>query len=169
MFAENDFPDTLSTKNQKGYLKPRRRVMTNNRMNTILAALVLAAFSLVSTVCAGTISGAVYTTNSAGTAVNWNIYATNTDVYISGGPQNMTSAGISPDGLYYFQVTDPSGKILLSTDPVTCREVTVSGGRIIGAAGGCPHVNGTFNPANGSTPVRLFPFSPSPNPGGEYK
>lgn len=143
--------------------------MTSKKTNTILAALVLAAFSLVSTVYAGTVSGAVYTTNSTGTAVNWNIYATNTDVYISGGPQNMKSAGISPDGVYFFQVTDPSGKILLSTDPVACRQVTVSGGRIIGAAGGCPHVNGTFNPANGSTPVRMFPFSPSPNPGGEYK
>lgn len=143
--------------------------MTSNRTNTILAAVVLAAFSFVSTVYAGTISGHVYTTNSTGTAVNWNIYATNTDVYISGGPQNMTSAGISPDGLYYFQVTDPSGKILLSTDPVTCREVLVVGGRVTGATGGCPHVNGTFNPANGSTPVRLFPFSASPNPGGEYK
>src|SRR5262249_8100356 len=31
------------------------------------------------------------------------------------------------------------------------------------------HPTGTFNPANGSTPVQLAPFNFTPNPGGEYK
>src|SRR5262249_19190384 len=31
------------------------------------------------------------------------------------------------------------------------------------------HALGTFNAANGNLPVQLFPFSDTPNPGGEYK
>jgi hypothetical protein len=64
----------------------------------------------------GALAGdALYTTTKDGTAVNANIYPTSTDVYISGGPQNKKAAGL-PDGTYYFQVTDPSGNTLLSTD-----------------------------------------------------
>ena len=139
--------------------------MMRKRATTIFAVLVLTAFSLASTVYAG---DAVYTTNQNGTVVNLKIYASSLDVYISGGPQNLHSAGL-PDGVYFFQVTDPSGKTLLSTDPVTCRELTVAGGHVSGATGSCPHSNGIFNPANNTTPVQLAPFSTTPNPGGEYK
>jgi hypothetical protein len=45
----------------------------------------------------------------------------------------------------------------------------VVGGVVAGATGPCPHLNGPFNPANGSTPVQLAPFNFTPNPGGEYK
>lgn len=116
----------------------------------------------------GQLTGAIYTTNSSATAVNWNIYSTATDVYISGGPQNKNAAGL-PDGTYYFQVTDPSGKTLLSTDSADCRKLDVTDGRVSGAAGACPHSVGTTNPANGVTPVQLVPYSVTPNPGGEYK
>jgi hypothetical protein len=34
------------------------------------------------------LKGAVYTTDKTGTAVNQNIYGLDTDVYLSGGPQN---------------------------------------------------------------------------------
>jgi hypothetical protein len=75
-----------------------------------------------------------------------------------------------PDGLYYFQVTDPSGAVLLSTDDISCRQVQVTGGRIVGASGpSCKHANGTFNGLNLQTPVQLIPFDDTPNPGGEYK
>src|SRR5437879_2626442 len=98
--------------------------MTTKRTSMIFSALVLAAFSLVSTLYAG---NALYTTTKDGTAVNFNVYANKTDVYISGGPQNTHTAGLA-DGIYFFRVTDPSGKTLLSTDPVSCREVIVAGG-----------------------------------------
>jgi hypothetical protein len=118
----------------------------------------------------GALAGdALYTTTKDGTAVNANIYPTSTDVYISGGPQNKNAAGL-PDGTYYFQVTDPSGGTLLSTDPAICRQLTVSGGVVTGATGpACEHTDGTSNPANGTLPVQLFPFSPTPNAGNEYK
>lgn len=114
------------------------------------------------------LSGAIYTTTKNGTVVNQNVYAARTDVYLNGGPQNTNSSGL-PDGTYYFQVTDPSGKTLLSTDDAACRQLTVTGGRVSGATGPCPHPNGAFNPANDSTTVQLAPFSVTPNAGSEYK
>ena len=118
---------------------------------------------------AGGLSGAIYTTTKDGTAVNANVYGSTADVYLSGGPQNLNAKGL-PDGTYYFQVTDPSGKTLLSTDNAVCRQLTVTGGRVTGSTGpACKHADGTFNPANGALPVQLAPFSLTPNAGNEYK
>jgi hypothetical protein len=114
------------------------------------------------------LSGAIYTSVGDGTAVNHNIYDAKDSVYLNGGPQNQNGPGL-PDGTYYFQVTNPSGSVLLSTDLAVCRQLKVSGGRVDGAAGPCPHADGDFNPANGATPVQLVPFDDTPNSGGEYK
>lgn len=112
---------------------------------------------------------AIYTTDKTGTVVNQNIYALSTDVYLSGGPQNNNASGLA-DGTYYFQVTDPSGNTLLSTDIALCRQLLVSGGRVAGPTGpSCRHAHGTFDPADGTLPVQLFPFNPTPNAGNEYK
>jgi hypothetical protein len=129
--------------------------------------LVSTMFIYVNTVSAG-LSGAIYSTTKDGTAVNQNIFGSIRDVYLSGGPQNLNASGL-PNGTYYFQVTDPSGKTLLSTDNAVCRQLNVTAGRVSGAAGPCAHANGTFNPANGTLPVQMAPFSASPNKGNEYK
>ncbi len=117
-------------------------------------------------------SGAIYTSTGDGTTVNSNMYDQKSDVYLNGGPQNCNGGGL-PDGDYYFQVTNPNGDVLLSTDPASCRQLTVSGGIVAGyaiAAGACHHANGISNPANcGSMPVQLIPFNDTPNNGGEYK
>lgn len=116
------------------------------------------------------VNGAIFTTNSTGTAVNGNIYALKTDVYLNGGPQNMSDPGLVPTpALYYFMVTDPSGATLLSSDDISCRQVQVTNGRIVAVTGSCPHALGTFNSANGEQPVQLAPYNDTPNPGGEYK
>ena len=131
----------------------------------LLLALSLTVF-FNSSALAG---NAIYTTTKSGTVVNQNVYPLSTDVYLSGGPQNTHAAGL-PDGTYFFQVTDPSGKTLLSTDIALCRQLQVSGGRVVGAAGPpCKHTTGTFNPANGTLPVQIFPFAATPNAGNEYK
>jgi len=133
-------------------------------------ALTLAITLLISIALAAP-SGAIYTTTKDGTIVNQNLYTNSTDVYLSGGPQNQNSAGLN-DGTYYFQITDPSGKALLSTDPAACRKLVVTGGRVTGSAGtptACQHALGTANPANGATPVQMAPFSATPNNGNEYK
>jgi len=136
-------------------------------VTSLTVLFVTALFIYVNTTLAG-LSGAIYTTTKDGTAVNKNIYGSTEDVYLSGGPQNLNSSGL-PDDTYYFQVTDPSGKTLLSTDNAVCRQLKVIGGRVAGATGSCAHANGTFNPANGVLTVQLAPFSKTPNNGNEYK
>jgi hypothetical protein len=116
------------------------------------------------------VSGAIYTTLSDGSEVNFNIYASKFDVYLNGGPgkgAGSNAPGLVPDGVYVFMVTSPNGE-LLSTDNAECREVQVTGGLIVGATGPCPHVNGTLQ-GGGGIAVQLMPYNDTPNPGGEYK
>jgi hypothetical protein len=137
------------------------------------AAFVLLALGVVVVVQlrAHAPSGAIFTTLPDGSEVNYNIYAAKEDVYLDGGPgvgAPQDAAGLD-DGTYVFQVTDPSGKVLLSTDPAKCRQVTVSGGVITGVvATGCQHVTG-LDVDHGATTVQLMPYLDTPNPGGEYK
>src|SRR5436190_11514179 len=116
-------------------------------------------------------SGAIFTTLVNGSAVNYNIYQSKEDVYLDGGPgpgAPQTAAGLD-DGVYVFQVTDPSGKTLLSTDPAECRLFTVSGGIIASTApSSCPHTTGV-DVDHGAITVQLMPFDDTPNNGGEYK
>jgi hypothetical protein len=132
-----------------------------------IGALVLAAPSYAQ------LSGAIFTTNFDGTVVNANIYPSKDAVYLDGGPgpgAPLTAASL-PDGTYVFQVTDPPGKTLLSTDAAACRRFTVSGGIIIGvvAAGGCQHATHADANNPGGVTVQLIPFADTPNNGGEYK
>lgn len=142
------------------------------------ACLILA--SVLTVIVLGNSGGAIYTSIDDSTVTNLNAYEDREDVYLNGGPQGMHDAGLTPDGYYYYQVTDPSGVVLLSTDDITCRVLVVSGGHVIGApdtgddAGGygdpsCYHPNGLLNPANGSIAVKLMPYLLTPNGGGEYK
>lgn len=141
------------------------------------------------------VTGSIFTTKADGTQVNANIFDSKDAVYVNGGPQNEHSNGLAPDGTYYFQVTDPSGAVLLSTDDVTCRQLVVNGGKIVGIPSGAPpasctepagsatagafHNDGTINGSNGETPVQLCApsgcpagspdYKDTPNAGGEYK
>src|SRR5438105_5333466 len=70
---------------------PRRRsVMIIAR---VLLMLAWALATILSTVIAFA-SGGIFTTNSTGTVVDQNLYATSTAVYLSGGPQNTAAAGL---------------------------------------------------------------------------
>jgi hypothetical protein len=117
-------------------------------------------------------SGAIFTTLSDGTEVNLNQFPTKEDVYLDGGPgpgAPQTAAGLD-DGTYVFQVTDPSGKTLLSTDAATCRRFAVNDGIITNviAAGGCEHLTG-LDVDHGAATVQLMPYLDTPNNGGVYK
>src|SRR5438034_6038999 len=116
------------------------------------------------------INGAIFTTLGDGTKVNQNLFPSKDSVYLNGGPQNENSNGL-PNGTYYFQVTDPNGSTLLSTDNISCRQLQVIGEIVAGATGpACQHANGAINNNNGgSLPVQLIPFNDTPNTGGEYK
>jgi len=120
------------------------------------------------------LTGAIFTTVADGSEVNFNIYPSKDAVYLDGGPGPGAPQGAAglPDGSYVFQVTNPSGKTLLSTDQAGCRQFTVLNGIINSVQPaitfGCAHVTGT-DVDHGATTVQLFPFSDTPNNGGEYK
>ena len=138
------------------------------------------------------VSGAIFTTLADGSRVNANIYQQMKDVYLDGGPGLNAPPGAAglPEGEYYFQVTDPSGKVLLSTDAVKCRRFHINSygvidgvcpaewgclrkvrGRLISTNCNCAHLTGVDVDHNdvGAITVQLMPYNPTPNPGGVYK
>ena len=149
-----------------------RRTRTIGLAALVAVPLATTAFGQPAGAAGSAPTGAIFTTLPDGSEVNFNHYASKDLVYLDGGPgpgAPATAAGLD-DGTYVFQVTDPSGKTLLSTDKAACREFTVSGGLITGvvAAGGCQHVTGT-DVDHGATTVQLLPYLDTPNPGGVYK
>lgn len=134
-----------------------------------VAAIVALAAANVAQAAAP--SGAIFTTLFDGSEVNFNIYPSKESVYLDGGPgpgAPQDAAGLD-DGVYVFQVTSPSGKVLLSTDAGRCRQFIVGGGVITAVvASGCEHVTG-FDLDHGATTVQLFPYDDTPNNGGVYK
>jgi hypothetical protein len=118
-------------------------------------------------------SGAIFTTLVDGSEVNFNQFPSKDAVYLDGGPgpgAPASAAGLD-EGTYVFQVTDPSGRTLLSTDPAGCRQFEVDGsGLITGVVSfdTCEHLTGT-DIDQGATTVQLFPYDDTPNPGGVYK
>ena len=162
----------------------------------ILVLGILLAISVVNWAmaeCPEQITGAVWTTTAACGKVNGNIYLDKNDVYLSGGPHTPSGPGLplSDDSIYVFQVTDPSGKVLLSCDPIQCRRVKVNANGVMSAVvsgtaagnsyiclkpGGnqnvlnpCQHPFVNCDPATGRISVRLMPYADTPNNGGEYK
>ncbi len=139
------------------------------------------------------LSGAIFTTLSDGSEVNFNIYASKPDVYLDGGPPlqappgaaglpgpGSTVFGATISGTYVFQVTDPPGKNLLSTDNAGCRQFTVNSSGIINGvapAGACAHATSiNNNTQSGGVAVQLCAlpipggcYLDTPNNGNEYK
>jgi len=113
--------------------------------------------------------GSIYTTNQLGQQVPGNQYDAKPDVYLTGGPEVGTNChGLGLEyGPYYFQVTDPSGTVLLSTDRISERKVFVAGGVIVKYLG-TTHGLQSGGPC-GSKLVQLVPFLDTPAPGNEYK
>ena len=105
------------------------------------------------------LAGAVFTTTADGEIVNENVhYDSKIDVYLDGGPgphAPKTAAGL-PDGNYYFQVTDPSGTVLLSEDPAKCREIRVQGGVIVQLVS----IGRTYGPNNAPCSIQDPPTPP---------
>jgi Prealbumin-like fold domain len=132
---------------------------------------------------AAQLSGAIFTTTFDGTIVNGNTkYNSKCEVYLDGGPGPNAPVGAAglPPGDYYFQVTEPSGKKLLSTDVVSNRRVTVNANGVISAwvgVGGPTHPTGIDNDhsADGAITVQLAntlcpaDFQDTQNNGGVYK
>ncbi len=129
--------------------------------------LLLTALLTPDPVFAHAIRGAIYTSTAGGTTVNGNNYTSKDLVYLNGGPNNANcNSGALPDGTYYFQVTDPSGATLLSTDLITYRQFTVAT-NVITATSTHPMVPNS-GPCGGIS-ILLMPYGDTPNNGGVYK
>jgi hypothetical protein len=116
-------------------------------------------------------SGALFTTVADGSEVNFNIYPSKDAVYLDGGPGPGAPQGAAglDDDTYVFQVTDPSGKTLLSQDAAKCRQFVVTNGIISSVVvTGCEHVTGN-DIDHGAITVQLMPYADTPNNGGVYK
>jgi hypothetical protein len=152
------------------------KAMTRHWLTRISAVAACGLFLSAAPAVAGPLPGAIFTTLADGTRVNANIYGSKCDalgVYLDGGPGDNAPQGAAglPDGDYFYQVTDPSGKTLLSTDEQQFRRFTVTNGiitsRVTPKAAG-DHETGT-DADHGALTIELCPFLDTPNPGGEYK
>ncbi len=154
-------------------VRVRKSLLLGAAVATVLATVLSLALSH-GIARADPLTGAIFTTVADGSEVNFNIYPSKDAVYLDGGPGPGAPQGAAglPDGSYVFQVTNPSGKTLLSTDQAGCRQFTVLNGIINSVQPaitfGCAHVTGT-DVDHGATTVQLFPFNDTPNNGGEYK
>jgi hypothetical protein len=141
------------------------------RFKKTLVAVLFGAIVCGAALLAHAPSGAIFTTLVDGSEVNFNQYNSKSEVYLDGGPgpgAPQTAAGLDDD-TYVFQVTNPNGRTLLSTDPAECRQFTVSGGVIVSTAPStCPHQTGVDIDHNAIT-VQLMPYDDTSNPGGVYK
>ncbi len=140
------------------------------RVSVVIGVLVLL---LVAQQAFGAmISGAIFTGLEDGAAVNKNLYDEKCDVYLIGGPgpnAPPTASGL-PAGEYYFQVTDPSGKVLLSTDAIEDRMFEVGAdGYIIGLGSTGTHNTGIDTTRGYGVTIQLCPYDDTPNKGGVYK
>lgn len=141
--------------------------MTHPPRSLALAALLCLA-SVPAIGHAEAINGAIYTSTADHSQVNANLYPSKSAVYLNGGPSNFPQCkgGALDDGDYHFQVTDPAGKTLLSSDSIWSRAFRVSGGRIVANLG--THAVGGVSPC-GSLAIQLIPYDDTPNNGGVYK
>jgi hypothetical protein len=151
----------------------RKEDMMSRSTTLIRYAAVAAILASPVFVGAHAPSGAIFTTVVDGTEVNVNQYPSKADVYLDGGPgigAPATAAALD-NGTYYFQVTDPSGKNLLSTDSIACRRFRVTDGLISYEPGaGCTASHGTgIDQDHGGQTIQLIPYDDTPNPGGVYK
>jgi hypothetical protein len=164
--AKSPTTNYLGGKLSMSFMKATTKLVTAG-----LAALVLT--TITAAALAAPLTGAIFTTDINSNFVNANVYDDKEAVYLNGGPRPnapCTAAGL-PNGSYYFQVTDPSGKELLSSDDVGNRMVEVYNGVItayVEIPGTLPHSTG-LGKCPGSVSVGLFPYNQTPNPGGEYK
>lgn len=86
----------------------KSRIFSSRIIFVALAVGLLLAIATTSAYMAVALTGAIFTTDSAGNAVNLNLYDTKADVFLNGGPKGNSGSGL-PNGKYCVQVTSPSG------------------------------------------------------------
>ncbi len=94
------------------------------------------------------------------------IFEDKCDVYLVAGQEEGPPR--LPDGDYFFQVTNVSDEVLLSSDEVRFRQFRVVYGAIEGVSGQGKHAVGTDS-LSGAATVQLCPFADSPDSSGMYE
>jgi hypothetical protein len=106
--------------------------------------------------------GGIRVTDSTGSTPAGSVFTSRDQVYLAAGPADAQCAGEGlADGDYSFQVNDVAGAAALSTDDISNRTFTVSGGVISGYSG-----NHAVSPATsdcGSLLIQVAPFSRTRN------
>jgi cysteine-rich repeat protein len=154
--------------------------MSTHRVSVVLGVVLIGGVgcdALLTRSDSAALTGGIFTTDRDGNRVNQNIFEHKEDVYLDGGPGDGAppGSGTLPEGDYYFQVTDPSGHTLLSTDDLSCRSFHISEDGVIdeayAGADGCMHATGVDqdHAELGAITIQLMPYADTPNPGGEYK
>ncbi|HET7711076.1 MAG TPA: hypothetical protein VFL80_04030 [Thermoanaerobaculia bacterium] len=141
----------------------------------VAVSILMVLVALTASSAMAQLSGAIYTSESSKVdgawpavgvnceTVNSNVtYAEKKAVYLNGGPRNQSSSGISPDGSYYVQVTDPSGSRVLGTSGAD-RPVQVVNGRFLA----CYQLWDIVK--SGQSGYTAKGYDDTPNNGGEYK
>ena len=108
------------------------------------------------------LTGAIFTTDSACSGVDVNIYLDKNDVYLDGGPDGHPHAAGLPDGYYYVKLTTPSGNLLgtsIGSGNDTPVHVTS------GSFDACYRLSAILIKATDATPG----YDTTTNQGGEYK
>ncbi|MCW8327379.1 hypothetical protein MD588_01005 [Photobacterium sp. SDRW27] len=93
-------------------------ILIPSHVKPLITCICLSLATMVSATEETHLSGAIFTTTPDGSIVNENVrYEGKKYVFLDGGPGPSASpyAAALPAGYYYFQVTDPSGKCLLSS------------------------------------------------------
>lgn len=128
------------------------------RFHRYTCAVLMIAFLMSAGIAsAAPVSGAIFTTESACTGTNINIFTSKGDVYLDGGPAHIGAAGL-PDGDYYVQVTEPNGTQLGYT---LTASVNVSGGEFVV----CYRLEDILVKTSDASPG----YDDTSNGGGEYK
>lgn len=118
-------------------------------------------------------AGLLTLTDSHGVPAPGAIFSSLEDVYFTAGPIPSgplapdCTDGALPDGEYVFQVTDNSGKSLLSSDAASNRVFTVAGGVLVSTSGS--HAISTDVTACGGSWLAVSPFSRAAGGQGVYK
>lgn len=92
--------------------------INRKRSQSRIATVAVSSITLMFSMSAFALDGAIFTTTPLGDIVNENVrFTSKIEVFLDGGPgaNAPRTAAALPEGYYYFQVTDPSGKCLLSS------------------------------------------------------
>lgn len=129
--------------------------------------LALATFVSIALPASAQTPGSAFVVNRFSEHADGNAFVRKDGAFLAGGRGlGCAGAGLA-DGVYCFEVTDPAGTVLLTTDPITERCVRVKFGQVTEYLGTL-RISSPKGPCE-STIVRLVPFDTTPYPTNEYR